>query len=179
MSNPWETELDHVEFECEGYHCVVHRVSVDPKGHLCGYVVLPSGHPWHGISNEWDVPAEAHGGITYSKSASTTVERGAIEGSYTTEWVIGFDCAHYCDYCPQYTRAGAGFGDPANYRTVEYVRRELEALVGQCAAIYPVALDAGFNQFSVCKRCGDMNTYIPYNSNYVCRLCNERESHHN
>lgn len=52
-------------------------------GFRCGYVLVPEGHPWHGLHYR-DIPGEVHGGLTYSDT----------EGD---DWAIGFDCAHSCD----------------------------------------------------------------------------------
>lgn len=52
----WVTEPDYVEFEHLGYKCEIIRIKRrDGKigehvfgGHLCAYVTIPEGHPYHG-----------------------------------------------------------------------------------------------------------------------------------
>jgi hypothetical protein len=34
-------------------------------GHRCGYVRIPNGHPWHGLSEPEE--ADVHGGITFAE----------------------------------------------------------------------------------------------------------------
>ena len=90
----WSVEPDSVEFEYEGYKCKVLRQShLDGKdhqymfgGYLCGYIFIPSNHPFHEKPYE-DIPVECHGGLTFGETLS---------GMYC----IGFDCAHSFDYVP-------------------------------------------------------------------------------
>lgn len=58
-----------------------------PLGHLCGYVVLPPGHPWRGKETQELWGSSVHGGITFS---GPMPEEGV-------EWAVGFDCGHYGD----------------------------------------------------------------------------------
>ena len=66
-----------------------------------GYAVLPKEHPLHGV-DYGDIPeslrCDVHGGITYAESAEKcsdeVKESLGLDGS---EWVYGFDTAHYCD----------------------------------------------------------------------------------
>lgn len=51
--------------------------------HVCGYVLLPEGHPWLTAEDDWDIDSTVHGGITYRKGG----------------WV-GFDTAHGWDIWP-------------------------------------------------------------------------------
>lgn len=53
-------------------------------GYRCGYVRVPSGHPWEGKDYN-EIDANVHGGLTYGDRDK--------DGS----WWIGFDCGHYCD----------------------------------------------------------------------------------
>ncbi len=91
----WIEELDSLVFEYNLYKCLVHRiVKKEPcsaeehyfGGHLCGYVEIPFAHPLFGIDlNKIDI--ECHGGLNYSE----------CHGEHQ---LIGFDCAHSCDYTP-------------------------------------------------------------------------------
>lgn len=68
-------------------------VATNGIGFYLGYVSLPDNHPWFELELD-DIPADAHGGLTWAKTR--TWEEfdgdGAPEGMY-----IGFDCAHFCD----------------------------------------------------------------------------------
>ena len=56
----------------------------------CGYVVLPDGHPLHGVEyvnmDEWP---DVHGGVTWT---------GVMIGCPELGWLIGFDMGHYGDF---------------------------------------------------------------------------------
>lgn len=54
----------------------------------CGYVLIPDGHPLHGVGyNDADgAGIHAHGGLTFA---------GPIEGD--EDWWLGFDMGHYGD----------------------------------------------------------------------------------
>lgn len=52
-------------------------------GFRCGYVQIPSGHPWF-KKHYHNIDVDVHGGLTFSDW---------LDGNY---W-IGFDCAHYND----------------------------------------------------------------------------------
>lgn len=57
------------------------------NGVPCGYVLIPDGHPLHGVEyNDADgAGIHAHGGLTFA---------GPIEGE---DWWLGFDMGHYGD----------------------------------------------------------------------------------
>jgi hypothetical protein len=100
-----------------------------PTGALCGYVGVPPGHPWHGRDYD-EVPARAHGGLTY---AAACQEDGHIchvplPGESPDVWWLGFDCAHAGDNTPSTSERLRQYGE---YRTIEYVRREVEELAQQ------------------------------------------------
>lgn len=82
--------------------------------HLCGYVTLPSKHPWRGLSYD-NIPADCHGGITY---------HGVLDQSTPNVVSIGFDCAHGGDLSPVYQYGGV-------YRDINYVRNECARLARQ------------------------------------------------
>jgi len=91
-----------------GYPCVMVR---NPwAGHLCGYVLLPAGHPLNGVPYQDVVGVEVHGGVTYSASAKSL-------GGMATEWALGFDCGHFCD--------------KAKPKNEDYVRAQLTQLALQ------------------------------------------------
>lgn len=134
---PWQEEPDKVEWTTLGFPCLITRI---PRlGHLCGYLAVPPGHPWHGKSYNdegWD--PEVHGGLTYAAKCSEFVCHVPAAGESDDVWWLGFDCAHSWDVSPgleaNYVRLGLGFSlseCPTVYRTVEYVRAQVEDLARQ------------------------------------------------
>jgi hypothetical protein len=132
---PWIDEPDHVEFTSHGFACELLRcLDADGGGgHWCGYICVPSGHPWHGMDtrSEGVDAIEVHGGITFA----------AAEADGT--WCLGFDAAHGGDVQPALARILATLrpprppyyrGMPDEYRTLGYMRAELESLAGQAHA---------------------------------------------
>lgn len=106
-----EQEGNKKEFTYKGYKCKIIRH--DSMLHLCGYVYLSKNSIL--VNNEKMLNnLEVHGGITYN------------EWYNDEEYIIGFDCGHWCDYIPS-TRTN----NPDNYRTMEYVEKELKYLVDQ------------------------------------------------
>lgn len=94
-------------------------IKVRDLGHWCGYVLLPAGHPWHG-KDDSTIPAQVHGGITFS----------AKDGVW---WRIGFDCAHLGDHVP-----GAMMRPPRDgevYRDLPFVKAECARLAAQAFAV--------------------------------------------
>jgi hypothetical protein len=62
----------------------VMRLPMLDRGLFNGYIIIPPGHPWHGMDYV-EIDASVHGGLTYA----------AAEGD--DGWMIGFDTAHYGD----------------------------------------------------------------------------------
>ena len=128
---PWQNEVDRMEFGAHGFTCVI--VRPHDIGHLCGYVGVPPGHPWHGkgydeLYQSGTAP-EAHGGLTYAASA-----RWPVSSAHEPDdrWYLGFDCAHAGDLCPGMLRYGRHSGDV--YRDMHYVIDECERLAEQAEA---------------------------------------------
>jgi hypothetical protein len=131
---PWQNEPDRLEFKSHGFDCLIQRV--EWSGHLCGYVAVPEGHPYFG-KNYNDVPAEAHGGLTYSEHCNGHICHKADEGSPEVWW-LGFDCAHGGDLIPSSRALDRAMGwRPGfrstydTYKTIEYVKRHVEQLAEQ------------------------------------------------
>ena len=107
-------------------------VTHNGMAYRCGYVRIPAGHPWHGKSYH-DIPAKAHGGLTFSAPDVPCTVPGPDNA-----WWIGFDCAH-----------GFDLADPAlpcthpappcfplcgrEIRTQEYVEQQCMELCAQAA----------------------------------------------
>lgn len=132
-SGAWTDEPDREQWldGDSGLECLVQRMST---GSLCGYVGLPSGHPWFELSYA-DAPLEAvrvHGKITYANSSQGLV---CCPGDKLLWW-IGFDCAHNgLDLYPGRASSITGFllsmepmwsdveEGPASYKTFPQVKK--------------------------------------------------------
>lgn len=120
------TEPDAVDFDYSGFPCMIRRAWA---GHLCGYVFVPPGHPWHGQEPQ----AEVHGGVTWDSLAEKHDTANAEERGLHGWWLVGFDCGHAGDVRPgdsAYYRDQVG----GVYRDLAYVRAEVESLVEQARA---------------------------------------------
>jgi hypothetical protein len=82
---PWIHEDDREEFEASGLECVVQR---DRLGHWCGYVKLPTGHPWAN-KNPDQIRAQVYGGVKFVEAAP------GKEGKW-----VGFACNEPGDLQP-------------------------------------------------------------------------------
>jgi hypothetical protein len=98
----WFENCDEIEIEC-----VIRRNGV---GALCGYVLINSDNTLFGLDYDeisYRIDYTPHGGLTFSDE---------FEGG----WLVGFDCAHAGDLCPNLpTNYGGG-----TYRDLEYVKSE-------------------------------------------------------
>lgn len=131
---PWQDEPDRLEGRVLGFPTLV--VRVPESGHLCGYVAVPPGHPWHGKGYD-QVEAEAHGGLTYADACAGRICHVPAPGEPDDVWWLGFDCAHCDDLSPGAYRSSL-FHTPmsrrAVYRDVSFVQRQLERLARQAKA---------------------------------------------
>ncbi len=121
---PWMKEPDRVEFRALGFPCLMVR---NPMGNWCGYVGVAPGHPWFEKGYD-DVPANAHGGLTFSNHCHGNVCHVPQAGEPDHVWWLGFDCAHYMDLVP-----GLKFFSEGTYKDEQYVRAECEALALQAS----------------------------------------------
>ena len=96
------------------------RVTMPHGVYYCGYVRVDRGHPWFGLNME-DVPAEVHGGITFSKADVSCPGVGKDDG-----WWVGFDHCHGSDII---ARA------EGNYVTEEEVIAEVRELCHQASLV--------------------------------------------
>ena len=105
-------------------------------GALCGYVAVPPGHPAHGKDYD-DVGVTVHGGLTYARPCQEGGEVCHVPrpGYPDDVWWLGFDCSHYCDYCPGMDRHGET--DQRRYKTIAYVQTECAELAQQLKAMVP------------------------------------------
>jgi hypothetical protein len=127
--NEWKSEPDRVEFESDGFPCLIVR---GPVKALCGYVALPPGHPWHGKHyNDVEPSPDVHWGLTYSNKCHGKICHEAKAGEPDNVWWLGFDCAHSGDLCPGMEPILYEHGYSA-YRNIAYVKKECEKLAQQC-----------------------------------------------
>jgi hypothetical protein len=137
---PWTGEPDFIAWSWGSIACVAKRHSL---GAWCGFVGLPSGHPWWG--KEWiEPPPDVHGGLSFS---GTWDGFGPLDSLGL--WWLGFDCLHVHDYVPyadqfitdmmrleRISNEYVGHDPPvsvADYRDIGYVTIEVNRLAGQAA----------------------------------------------
>ena len=132
----WQDEPDRLEWRhASGLPCLIVR---GPLGALCGYVGVPPEHPLY-MRDYNDCEVEAHGGLTFSNHCRGLICHKPAPGVEKDIWWLGFDCAHYRDFAPfmrsTLARLGHSFGhDDETYRSIDYVRGEVEELAEQVAA---------------------------------------------
>lgn len=136
-SGPWDGEPDRVEWYVDDVPCLITR---NPNlGHLCGYVAVPPGHPWHGKGYD-DIDVGVHGGLTYADLCAPDIGVCHVPrpGEPEDVWWVGFDLAHYGDLSPVMVmfERKVGFGPfPGEwYKDVSYVTRQCEDLARQAQA---------------------------------------------
>lgn len=110
---PWLKEPDLYVFSHHGYLAFIlrHRLF----GMLNGYVVIPEGHPWYGLtfSDPTLTHVQVHGGVTLA-------EKGEDKN-----WYVGFDTNHSMDGAPLYSFSNG------TYKAMPYVHEELLSLIRQ------------------------------------------------
>lgn len=99
-----------------------------------GYVLIPEGHPLHGMHYD-NIDVDVHGGLTFSElvDAKLIEKWGELTEADKGMWMIGFDTSHYRDNlytCPK-----------------EYVEAEAERLLGQ---VKNYEVEAGSNSQTSC-----------------------------
>lgn len=143
---PWADEPDKIQWQDEvtGLPCLIVR---GPAGALCGYVGVAEGHACFGKEYgecEPITPAEdscgcidVHGGLTFSDFCADSDDESKHichvpdSGEPDHVWWLGFDCAHSWDLLPKYADDEFLGGPERSYRTVAYVKREVERLARQ------------------------------------------------
>lgn len=140
----WDEEPDRVEFRHAGLPCLLVRSA--SMGAWCGYVGVPPGHPAYG--EEWDSDVvdglDVHGGISYAGRCSGVICHVPQPGESDDVWWLGFDCCHAFDVAPKTAALLAAVPGRhilvdtvttpfESYKSVNYVRREVEGLAEQLA----------------------------------------------
>ena len=135
---PWQDEPDRLEWRHAGLACLITRVP--ESGHLCGYVAVPPGHPVHGkdyYDGDGDgdlVDISAPGGLTYADKCQGVVCHVPAPGEPDDVWWLGFDCAHYGDFCPAASSKFGWHEAGATYKTIEFVKAAVNLLAEQLQA---------------------------------------------
>lgn len=141
-SGPWDGEPDKVQWPdaATGLPCLAVRHPT--SGHWCGYVGVAYGHPWYRKGYD-DVPAKAHGGLTYSDMCQPSEDEShgichtPSPGEPDHVWWLGFDCAHCGDRSPKDEHYAQTRGYPfralpeESYKTLAYVQAECASLAAQ------------------------------------------------
>lgn len=142
---PWQNEPDKLEFEHEGFTCLILRTSM---GHLCGYVALKPEHPDYNKDYN-DINVDCHGGLTYGAMCSGHICHTPKPGEPDNVYWVGFDHAHSGDYSPSNAamvkKYGAHFerGEYESYKDIDYVTKGVKHLAEQLKSIQ----DLGYNKF--------------------------------
>jgi hypothetical protein len=114
-----------------GYPILLNRSVL---GAWCGYVALPSTHPWAGKRyNEISEGIKVHGGLTYSDVCQGVMCHETEDGGEPVWW-LGFDCAHAWDFVPEMQRDFLDifrFNADVTYRTVGYALSQCLSLAQQ------------------------------------------------
>jgi hypothetical protein len=129
---PWQEEPDKVQWQdpATSYPCLVVR---NRSGAFCGYVGVSPGHWAYGKDYE-DVPADAHGGLTFAGKCQPGGEDSGVchvveGGEEDRVWWLGFDCIHSGDHAPAYEYLTAFLS--GEYRDLGYVKDQVLNLATQ------------------------------------------------
>lgn len=142
---PWTGEPDKVLWvdPTSNLDCMMLR---NHQGGWCGYVGVPSQHPWFEVGFDDIHPyPEVHGGVNYSAACQEGEGDDAIchtpmAGRSGHLWWLGFDCGHAWDFQPlahlrlkQICRDDLPdrIREGTTYRTLEYVRDQVTLLALQ------------------------------------------------
>lgn len=115
----WNLEPDRLEY-IDDKTCLPALIDRAESGALTGFVMVPSGHPWHGLDfAEVGKVADVHGELH-------SMERA--DGS----WWFGFSCDRRGDMKPAKSKAGT-------YRDLSFVKAGVASLAAQVVAAGPPA----------------------------------------
>lgn len=130
---PWDDEPDRVLWRDPRMPGLVLLARRGPYGAWCGYVGVPPGHPWHGADYA-DIPADAHGGITYAEHCDDDPIDGICHvpepGEPDHMYWVGFDCGHYMDLSPTLLEHDLVLPDQT-YKDLDYVKDQITDLAFQ------------------------------------------------
>ena len=114
-------EPNYVKFKYKGFDCEIKRHEYLLT--LCGYASFRTKRSINKAQYRTALEhIDVHGGITY------------FEISPSRKVTIGFDCAHYNDLSPTLQML-EGKKDYQKYRTIAFVKKEIERMVDQIIKI--------------------------------------------
>lgn len=118
-NGPWNHEDDREEFESSGLNCVLQRSRL---GFWCGYVQLPTGHPW--LTKAIDkINVSVYGGV---KSVAAIPDK-------TGKW-IAFECYESGDLAPGMMKWKRQSLADGVYRDFDFATAECEKLAAAVSA---------------------------------------------
>ena len=134
VNGPWNNEPDRIQFEAEGFTCLAKRN--ERAGFWCGYVGIPSNHPYHKKSYNDIDGLDVHGGLTYSSLCDNDPIKGIChipkEGQPDELYWLGFDCGHCDDLAPwSLVNFPEHHHEVEHYWTLEEVKQECAKLARQ------------------------------------------------
>lgn len=140
---PWDGEPDRVDFIHAGYSCFIKRHA--GSGHWCGYVGVPSTHPYYKTDEPYSLDLGVHGGVTYGDicNPDSGICHIPTEGMPEDVYWIGFDAHHAGDIAPMdsWVRNMAGLGERLHrwsgesYKTAGYMIDECKNLAEELARV--------------------------------------------
>ncbi len=134
-AGPWDNELeDRVDFVHVGLACFIKRHP--DSGHWCGYVGIPSNHPYYDSEYPYELNLAVHGGITYG--AKCNPDNGIchipLPGMPDDVFWLGFDAAHSGDEAPNTPIRYRSWFE-GSYKTAAYMIAETKDLAEQLERI--------------------------------------------
>lgn len=138
----WQTEPDRIEWRYKGFPLLMVR-NTRVTGSWCGYVGVPSSHPFYKTNYNEIGNVDVHGGLTYSDKCRADICHEPKKGESDDIWWLGFDCSHCDDISPkmgatmEFLRKQMGqtmpsiLGSYGKYRNVKYVKKECQRLADQ------------------------------------------------
>lgn len=119
----WDTEPNELQFEHKGLKCLILRV--EGLGHLCGYVGVKS------LPKDFDeYDLDVHGSVTFNQSLESCSE--TMKQYFTdSEYVIGFDAAHYMDVSPKLESVMNKMLTGGTYKNIRHMKEETIKLANQ------------------------------------------------
>lgn len=131
--------IQEERFEYKGFTCVI---LMQAMAFRTGYVAIPKGHELYHIDYN-DISICCHGGLTYSRPY-------LVDQNDEDTWWIGFDTGHYGDgydydvaidlfkdypetveQINRIKELNCGFNDYFMARSLQYCKKECEAIVDQ------------------------------------------------
>lgn len=139
IKGPWQHEPHYLAWKHSGLDCLIVRNA--EMFFLCGYVGVPSDHPYYGMGyDDVDDGLRVHGGLTYANAG-----KGIYLGPGDLWW-LGFDCGHFQDEIPAMQMVTRGMrsgpamrnAEPAweiKYKTINFVEDQVDQLAEQLARL--------------------------------------------